>query len=220
MTHHAWEGAPPPAAPGPPGPPAREAPTALAVAAAVLAVVVALLQVATAVAAVPAAGDLRDVLENGGSAGLFSWYTALAVLILPVLVASYVVTCLWLQQARSNAEAIRPVVRHRRGSIWVWLGWWVPIVSLWFPLQVVRDVAEGSATTGRRPGLGLWWTGWLVWLFANRASAQVVGSSDPEVVGSLPVVEGIGTLALVVACVQWCRLVRWITTEQKAALGS
>ena len=103
----------------------------------------------------------------------------------------------------------------------MWLGWWVPIVSLWFPYQVVRDIQEGSRSRSTRApaGLGLWWTAWLVYIIGNRATARVSTSDDVDVVGSLPAVESITAVALVVACVTWCRLLRTVTALQQDALG-
>lgn len=220
MTNHAGEGTLPPSGPVAPRGPAREAPVALGVAAGVLALGVTLLQVATAVAAVPAAREFRDAVRGGGSPGdVLTWYDGLGVLLILALVATYVVTCLWLQVARANAEAISPGAPQRRARLWVWLGWWVPVVSLWFPFQVVRDVVGASRRSGGAPGLGLWWTAWLVWAFANRASGRIGGSSDADLVTALPAVEMIAAIALVVACARWCRILHWTTTQQRAALG-
>jgi hypothetical protein len=52
------------------------------------------------------------------------------VLLLPALLAAYIATCLWLNRARNLLEERGSGYPHTRGQIWVWLGWWVPIVSL------------------------------------------------------------------------------------------
>ncbi len=190
----------------------------LAIAAGLVAIGVTLVQALSALASIPAARRFEEALRGGELPGdVLTWYDATILLLIPALLVSYVITGLWLQAARSNAEAIRPRRRHQRGPVWVWLGWWVPIVSLWFPYQVVRDVQAGSGG-GPRVSLGPWWTGWIIWLIMNRISSNVASSTDPDVVAGLPVAEAVGTAALVLACVQWCRLLRQITGTQEAAL--
>jgi hypothetical protein len=59
---------------------------------------------------------------------------------------------LWLSRARENATLIAPD-RVRRSAIWAWLGWWVPVVGLWFPKQIVDDswqITSSVAAVGPR----------------------------------------------------------------------
>ncbi|HVK28677.1 MAG TPA: DUF4328 domain-containing protein [Nocardioides sp.] len=223
MTHHAWGDQPGPAAAGPtsPSPAAgHEAPVGLAVAAGVLAIALTLVQVVYLVTSIPAAREFEDALRAGRLPDdVLTAYDLVILALAAVAIPTYVVTCLWLQFARTNSEVISPGLRHARGKVWVWLGWWVPIVSLWFPFQVVRDVQAASRPRGAQLGLGLWWTGWVVWLVTNRVTSSMASSTDPEVVADLPVVEGIGTAALMLACVQWCRLLQRITADQRTALA-
>jgi hypothetical protein len=185
-----------------------------------MAVGLTLVEVLTAIAAAPAARDLQDALRSEEPVEVaLTWYDGLTLLFVPVVIVTYVVACLWLQYARSNTDVIVPVRPHQRRMPWVWLGWWVPVVLFWFPLQVVRDVRDGSRPTGAPIGLGLWWTAWVVWLVANRAGNRLLGSDDPDVVGLMPTVAAVGAAALVVACIQWCRIVHRITADQRAALA-
>ena len=57
----------------------------------------------------------------------------------------------------------------------MWLGWWVPIVNVWFPFQVLRDVRDGSIADqpAARPRR-LWWAAFLVVV----ALDQVVDADD------------------------------------------
>lgn len=228
MTEHPGESfaTPGPTAPatGTPWPygPARNAPVGLAIASAVIAIGFALVEVASALSAGQAADEIRDAIRDGQTAyDVFTLYDAFELLLFPVMAAAYVVSCLWLHFARSNTLVIDPSTHHRRRTIWVWLGWWVPIVALWFPYQVVRDVQDGSrGAQGRAPvGLGLWWTAWLVYIIGNRMTSQASTSDDPDVVGTLPVIEGVTAVAVVVACVIWCRLLQNITAMQQEALA-
>jgi hypothetical protein len=199
--------------------PQRHAPILLAVASMGLAIALTAVQVAAAVAVFPASRAFRDELELGRSAAdVFTAYDAVVVVLFPVALAAYIVTCLWLQVARTNTAFINPVPRHARGPVWVWLGWWVPIVSFWFPFQVVRDIQAGSRTALPRLGLAEWWGPWLAWVIGNQITSKLASSDQTDMVAALPTVEVLTTLALTAACVQWCRLVRGITADQHAAL--
>lgn len=89
----------------------------------------------------------------------------------------------WLFRTRHNAEVLS-AVRHRRARGWLIAGWIVPVVSLWFPKQVVDDIWRASdprtpatrITLDELPHSGLvtaWWVSWLVWLFAAEGSARL-----------------------------------------------
>lgn len=204
---------------GPPAVPTREAPTGLAIASIVVALLLLLTQLVTTAASFGYADQVRDQLERGDLAP-FTLYDLVGLLTLPAMIAAYVVNCIWLQTARKNAEVINPAARQERGPVWVWLGWWVPIVSLWFPYQVVRDVRDGSTTRSSSTGLGLWWTTWLLFLIGNRVTAQVSASSDLDTVGTLPFWESVTALAAIVACVRWIQILRSITGDQTEALAA
>ena len=160
------------------------------------------------VATEAAGGDITMVLTA---------YDGLGTVQLPVMVVAFVVGCLWLQGSRRFAEATVPAVRHRRGPVWVWLGWVVPVVSLWFPFQVVRDVCAGHGVRSPRT-LGWWWACWLVALwFTNQAAfaSSGFGSRDPS---TIPFFEMVATPVTVVGFVLWLRIVRAVGEAQRARL--
>lgn len=164
----------------------------------------------------PAAAEeyARAVAAGGSPMGVTAAYDQVGALLIPVQVAAFVVGCLWLQRSRAIAVARSPHVRQVRGAVWVWLGWVVPVVFLWFPFQVVRDVRAGTVGGRRATGLGLWWACWLVSLWAaNQAAllAMGLGAQDPV---SLPFFEGVATVACVVALVLWVRVVREVSAAQ------
>ncbi|MFE6969810.1 DUF4328 domain-containing protein [Isoptericola sp. NPDC057653] len=215
-------GAPPAeTVPGPRGPagwvPAPAVPTGLATATVVMAVAWTAMQVVLLATSFAAVEPYQRALASGTSAvSVWTAYDGLGSVAIPVQVATFVVACLWLQQSRAAATALSPGARQVRGPVWVWLGWVVPVVSLWFPFQVVRDVR--AAAVGRRPsaGFGWWWACWLVGLWASNQAAFAgsgLGTRDP---GTIPVFEGIAAVATVAGAILWVGMVREITRGLQA----
>ncbi|WP_454854494.1 DUF4328 domain-containing protein [Promicromonospora soli] len=167
----------------------------------------------------PAAEALRRAGETGVGAfnSEFTGYDAVSIPFIAVQVATYVVACLWLYRSRSTAMAANPGHVHERSPVWAWLGWWVPIVSLWFPYQVVRDVRRASAS-GLISGIGGWWAAWLVFVGASNAAGRMTTRTTPEATmiaaEGLVIVELVATVAMVVALVLWIRIIRDITRYQ------
>ncbi len=136
-------------------------------------------------------------------------------------VVSFVVTCLWLSRVRRNAEELSPTHPHVRARAWVWWGWLVPVVSFWFPYQVVRDAAAASAvgSPGRaapRPPLTAWWTTWLTGSVLTYTASQITapltgtGSSTAGAVLHL-----LAFAAFAVSLLVWARVVRAVVASQE-----
>ncbi|MDQ8040348.1 DUF4328 domain-containing protein [Cellulosimicrobium sp. XJ-DQ-B-000] len=187
-----------------------------------LAVAVTAVQVLAWVTSFRAAEEFERAARAGTpSAEVLTGYDAVGLLLLPVQLAAAIVTCLWLWQSRVLAEAVSPAHGHARSRVWVWLGWIVPVVALWFPYQVVRDVRAATVVAPRR-GLGWWWAGWILWSVATNVATQLTTLSSAGAAGTfalLPVAETVGTAGVVLALVLWVRTVREITAGQRAATG-
>ncbi|MGF0116404.1 DUF4328 domain-containing protein [Promicromonospora sp. Marseille-Q5078] len=213
----------------PTAPAVRTVPTGLATATIAMAAVWTVLQLALLATSLGAVAPDDGALASGGSsAAVRTAYDVLGSVTVPVQVATFVVACLWLQQCRATATALSPSVRQVRRPVWVWLGWVVPVVSLWFPFQVVRDVraaavgtpasTASTASTASR-GLGGWWACWLVGLWASNQAAFAssgLGFGDPAAV---PAFEGLAAVAAVAGVVLWVGLVREITGALRARLA-
>jgi len=109
------------------------------------------------------------------------------------IVAWSIVFLVWLWRARADAELLG--YRQRRAQGWAFWGWIVPIVSIWFPFQIMRDIWRASQAD-RRAGPRAWvvpaW--WAAWLLANFYVVPV--SSSPVMLGSLVPHVGAGTSAV------------------------
>ncbi len=64
----------------------------------------------------------------------------------------------WLFRAAKLARNAQ--LPAKRDPVWAFLGFFVPVVSLWFPYQVARDTL--APNDPRRRIAGLWWTWYLI----------------------------------------------------------
>lgn len=108
---------------------------------------------------------------------LLTWGLGIAWLL--VLLTTGVLFIIWLYQAH-RSDRMTPVnLQHASG--WAIGGWFVPILGLWRPYQMVRDVRQGSVA-GLYPPTGVlpwWWTAWLASNLVNWVSASV-GSAESD----------------------------------------
>jgi len=180
-----------------------------------------ILRAATAPAAVhayeAAAAQGRDpaqvITANGAAAMLYFL----------LLVPTWIVGSLWLSRARENAALIAPD-RVRLSAVWAWLGWWVPIVFLWFPKLIVDDSwritssAAAAGARGRYRGTGLWWGLWIAYLFAGKLASnpaiqkRIMGINNGHqgVVAALDIAVLLGILAFAA----WVPVVRGLSQAQ------
>ena len=167
--------------------------------------------------------DYRRAIDTQTKAwDVLLWSDLASLPLIPAAVAAYVCNCLWLARARANSMALtQGKALHRRERTWVWLGWWMPVVSVWFPFQVVQDVRKASVrpTEMHRGHLGLWWTAWLTLLFCWRVSDRLAVSNRVLSEGEITFMALAATVSAVAAAVGgllWVRLVREISRAQEA----
>jgi hypothetical protein len=167
-----------------------------------------------------------DALQRARDAGLSAWdseATAYDLLGLPqglAIVGAWVATAVWLGRARSAAEGVRRF-RHARSPIWPWLGWVVPVVSLWFPYQVVRDVGKAaSPSLAPPPGLAWWWASWLAWTTLSQAAGRVsVGRAGTgELIDAFGVLNTLAAVLSVLALALWVRIVLRVVADLEASV--
>jgi hypothetical protein len=192
------------------------------VAAVVIAALYTFVQVLEAGLAWPAQQSYQDAADNGTMAfDVWTPYDFVAFPQLPLAIAAYVITCLWLYKVRTNHEAMFPGVHQTRSRGWVWGGWVCPVVSLWFPFQIVRDVDRDPRGPKRSALIGWWWATWLVTLFSGQIGTAIVSGTDidTEAVSALGTVETIDALLVVAAFILWFRIIRRIDAMQDQLMG-
>lgn len=219
---HGQHGHPPPHPPTPglPTPPwvLTRPVLGLAIGATIAAVLVTLVEIVEAVAAWPAGHTYAQAARNRVPVdNIVTVYDLAAVVWLVAALVSYVVGCLWLYTARTNTDLLsaRP---HARARGWVWAGWLVPIVALWFPFQVVRDTRRAIRPAVGGALVGWWWAAWLAFITVTQLGSNVlplsgrISESDALALGP---VETVSAVLAIAACVLWCMLVWRITQEQR-----
>lgn len=147
-------------------------------------------------------------------------YYAATVLGFVALALGWVTASLWLHRARRNAEALDPSAPHALAAGWAWGGWVTPVVALWFPFLLVRDVRR--ATTPRAPSalLGCWWALFLAVEVGTWASFNLQGSALASFQhAALAQRVSVVTAALMVAALAaWGQVLWAVTAEQHARM--
>nr|WP_062335623.1 DUF4328 domain-containing protein [Herbidospora sakaeratensis] len=119
-----------------------------------------------------------DVAEVMDSASLYDFTGLLQA---GTLLLAGLFYWIWLFRVRANAEILAPHVRQRLGKPWLIFAWIVPIVSFWFPKQIVDDVWTASDPQHRKPG-GLamtWWVTWVLAVFGSNLVARfLIGAAE------------------------------------------
>lgn len=199
-------------------------PSGLAKAAIGLAIAYTALRVVAAVLSYPMVVAANDVATETTPATttwiLLILSAVLSIAAVVLLFSIWVVGSLWLMRSYEFLRALRPTFHMQRSIAWTWLGWWVPIVSFWFPVQIVDDIQRGTAHDESRPSLAGWWSAWLIGLITTQISAQVASQSEVLSHDATMVVaflDGIAGLAIVIGCVLWISIIRRITRDQEAA---
>lgn len=134
-----------------------------------------------------------------------------------VYVVAIVAFLVWLFRVRANAEILAPG-GHRRGQPWLIFGWVVPIVSFWFPKQIVDDIWSASSRVPSPPrGLfNAWWAAWLIgtWV-ANVAGRLLFNADELEPLAAAARFDVVGIALMLIAAVLAIGVIRKITEAQE-----
>lgn len=135
----------------------------------------------------------------------------------------------WAYSARVNAERLTPANEHRRSRVWVWLGWFVPVVNLWFPKQVIDDIWRASDP--QQQGVPLqqrvkhrlttqWWTAFVLMWLLERAYLRTTrnGEVTTDSFFNVSVLSTLSAIAGIVAAVLAVQVVQRISDFQSTRL--
>jgi uncharacterized protein DUF4328 len=131
------------------------------------------------------------------------------------VLAAGVVFIVWLSFARRNSEILYGKAGHRRTTAWVGWAWFIPVVSLWFPYQVVQDVYRPST---RLSGTVVrwWWAAFATKLFLGGVFTRLYLGDDfsADKFQTVAVISTLIAVLGVVAAVLVIRIIREITEGQ------
>lgn len=165
-------------------------------------------------------GDLGRADEITGS---------IAIASVALLVLTALVFLIWLWRARVNSELLCQA-RHARSRGWVWGGWICPVVNLWFPFQVVRDVWKASHPDAAPEGYNMhnmpftkvvgWW--WVFFLLDNVIDYYIFVKESSEitteVLDAIVTAEAMSTVVSAIAAILITCLVVQISRWQQSRL--
>ena len=132
-------------------------------------------------------------------------YLVLTYSSVPLTLATGLFFVLWLYRATRNVELFG--VRPRRAAGWAIGAWLVPVVSLWWPKQVVDDVVRGSRpdvpagcdvrALPRSGWVTAWWSMWLLKTALSQAPLFVVIASLVKAVQANPTSDSVALLSAI-----------------------
>lgn len=117
---------------------------------------------------------------------------------------------IWASKATANAGALGRATTHSPG--WALAGWLVPVINLWYPMQIVRDLLPDHHPLRTR--VTLWWCLWLGASFCILipAGLAITVSVPAGLVASLiPIALEVSALSII------CPIVRAIRDSQDEA---
>lgn len=122
-------------------------------------------------------GTYQDVLD------LENAYAFSDLLDLIGLLVIAVTWLFWMRRLRQNTIALGRKPEYR--PAWIFWGWMVPVLNLFRPFQVIRDLwrksdpAPGTGSGEDPPPFYLWW--WIAYVVTSRVASAIFGSiQDPE----------------------------------------
>ena len=165
-----------------------------------------------ALASIPSAQSYRDQLASGTAADqIITTYDAMTVLIPITMISSWVITSLWLKKLHIAATATNPTAMRLKRP-WVFWSWIVPVVSLWFPKNLIEDLLKSDATDEAKALIGkdtlTWWLTWIGFALVNNVGIVSAFDAPDGYVPIRPELELAGACLLTGAYLVWIRIVK------------
>jgi len=165
-----------------------------------------------ALTSVPSAQSYRDQLASGTAADqIVTAYDAMTVLIPVTMIGSWIITSLWLKKLHIAATAINPTAMRLKRP-WVFWSWIVPVVSLWFPKNLIEDLLRSEATDQAKALIGrdtlTWWLTWIGFALVNNVGIVSAFDAPDTYVPIRPELELAGACLLTGAYLVWIRIVK------------
>ena len=165
-----------------------------------------------ALASIPSAQSYRDQLASGTAADqIVTAYDAMTVIIPITMISSWVITSLWLKKLHIAATATNPTAMRLKRP-WVFWSWIVPVVSLWFPKNIIEDLLKAEGRDESKSLIGkdtlTWWLTWVGFALVNNVGIVSAFDAPEGYVPIRPELELAGACLLTGAYMVWIRIVR------------
>jgi hypothetical protein len=165
-----------------------------------------------ALASIPSAQSYRDQLASGTAADqIVTAYDAMTVIIPITMISAWVITSLWLKKLHISATEVNPTaIRLKRP--WVFWSWIVPVVSLWFPKNLIEDLLKANGSDEAKSLIGkdtlTWWLTWVGFALVNNIGIVSAFDAPEGYVPIRPELELAGACLLTGAYLVWIRIVK------------
>jgi len=165
-----------------------------------------------ALASIPSAQSYRDQLASGTAADqIVTAYDAMTVIIPITMISSWVITSLWLKKLHIEATATNPTAMRLKRP-WVFWSWIVPVVSLWFPKNIIEDLLKAEGSDEAKSLIGkdtlTWWLTWVGFALVNNIGIVSAFDAADGYVPIRPELELAGACLLTGAYLVWIRIVK------------
>ena len=165
-----------------------------------------------ALASIPSAQSYRDQLASGtASDQIVTAYDAMTVIIPITMISSWVITSLWLKKLHIAATATNPTAMRLKRP-WVFWSWIVPVVSLWFPKNIIEDLLKAEGSDESKSLIGkdtlTWWLTWVGFALVNNIGIVSAFDAADGYVPIRPELELAGACLLTGAYLVWIRIVK------------
>jgi hypothetical protein len=165
-----------------------------------------------ALASIPSAQSYRDQLASGTAADqIVTAYDAMTVIIPITMISSWVITSLWLKKLHIAATATNPTAMRLKRP-WVFWSWIVPVVSLWFPKNIIEDLLKAEGSDESKSLIGkdtlTWWLTWIGFALVNNVGIVSAFDAPDGYMPIRPELELAGACLLTGAYLVWIRIVK------------
>ena len=165
-----------------------------------------------ALASIPGAQNYQDQLAAGKAADqIVTAYEAMTVIIPITMISSWVITSRWLNGLHLAATNTDPTAMRLKRP-WVFWSWIVPVVSLWFPKNLIEDLLKADGSTEAKAMVGkdtlTWWLTWIGFALVNNVGIVSAFNPPDGYVPIRPELELAGACLLTGAYLVWIRIVK------------
>lgn len=165
-----------------------------------------------ALSSIPGAQSYREQLESGIEVEkIITIFDSLATLIPIAMIAAWILATRWLSKLYELAKNAEPSAMRLKRP-WVFWGWIVPVVSLWFPKLLIEDLlkfrnsAQSNELVGRETLT--WWLTWVGFALINNVGIVSAFNAPTDYIPIRPELEITGACMLTASYFAWLRIVK------------